>query len=390
MMSKLIRLIAISLFFSALVFAQLPNGEKSLMHTQTAVNVPAGMLNIYNNMNFFTKAGDFIGSSKPVDFSATNYWLVAGNMIFTYGIIDHLDASLGLRLYQDTHYQSEFNFPDDIFLTLRGGSFPFGNDHFQAALLSSFRIPAGEKHNYPFTEYTSGAFEFGFLSAFSFYTDRYFKNRDLSIHFNMGIWDYNEKGRVIYTYETDYGAHKKGDKLKATVNTVDFRLALAAVYPTALVDYRAELSGILYLTRPDDFVYSAEEWAYFSPSLRFHTWDWLDIDLGADFRVSPQDRQHTNDDLIIDISENLKLPKNYPSWKVQLGLNINLEILRGRDERSEKGYVKAKHAERLKIFETILDEKENAKTVQKEIESLREVRRKVEDEIEDIKQELEE
>jgi len=388
-MSKFLHLIVIILLFSALVFAQLPNSDKSLMHTQTAVNVPAGMLNIYSNMNFYTKAGDFIGTSKPADFQTTNYWLVAGNMVFSYGIMDHFDATLGLRLYQDTHYRNEFNLPDDIFLTLRGGSIPFGDDHFQAAFMTSFRFPTGEKHNYPFTEYTSGAVEFGFLSAFSFYRDRYLKNRSLSVHFNMGIWDYNEKGRTIYKYEQNYGTHLKGDKLKATVNTVDFRMALGILYPTAHFDYRAELSGILYLNDPDQFVYSAEEWAFFSPSIRFHALDWLDLDLGADFRLSPQERQLTTVD-IPDVSKTLELPKNYPSWKVQMGLNINLEIMRSGDRRTEEGYVKAKQAERLKMFETILDEKAKAKQVQKEVDSLRKIRHQVEDEIEDMKKELEE
>lgn len=386
-MKTILQIILLIISISGMIYAQLPNGAKTLLHTQTATNFEQGQLQIYSNMNFFTKAGDFIGSAKPQDFSSRNYWLVAGNMIFSYGIIDHLDASLGIRLYQDTHYSNEFNLPDDIFLTVKGGSFPFGEKHFHAAFLGSCRIPSGKMHNYPFAEYTSGAFEYGFLSAFSFYSDPYLKDRAFNLHFNMGFWNYNESGRTVYKYEQDYGTHKKGDKLKAKNNAVDYRMALAAVYPTQMFDYRLEMSGILYLNKPGNFVYSAEEWAFLSPSIRYKMTDWLSIDLGADFRVSPVERQATSD-LIPDISKNLDLPKNYPSWKVQLGANISLNLVES-GLVTQKGYEHKREEERIKFFEDLINEQNKAVSSQKEIENLKKLRKKAEAEIDQLKEELE-
>ncbi len=377
-----------------LAFAQLPNSDRTLMYTQTGQTVQAGHLFVYNEMNFFTKVADFVGNLKPQNFQTANYWLVAGNTALTYGVGEHFDASLGIRVYQDTHYSNEFNFPDDLFLTFRAGSFEFGYGHFKTALLTSFRIPVGEKHNYPFAEYASGAFEYSFLAALSFYLDPYFPNRFLNFHYNIGIWNHNEKGKTLYTYERDYidpsgNHHVKGEELKGTVNSVDLRMALAAVLPTEMFDFRIELSGILYLQKPDAFVYSAEEWAFLSPSIRYKPTTWASVDLGADFRLSPSVRQWTSP-IIPDISQHLDLPKNYPSWRIHLGANFNLRLLKSNVQKAEDLYEREQMEESRKFFDAVLKEKEKSKEIQSEIESLKKLRKETEQEIEDLKKILEE
>ncbi|NOX89525.1 MAG: hypothetical protein GXO77_10895 [Calditrichaeota bacterium] len=394
-MKKLILLaLGITLLGTHAVFSQLPNADRTLMYTQTGNTIEPGRLFVYNEMNFYTKVGDFVGNLKPQNFQSVNYWLVAGNMAATYGIAEHFDATLGIRVYQDTHYSNEFNLPDDIFLTVRAGSYSFGYGFFKAGLLSSFRIPTGKKHNYPFAEYASGALEYGFLGALSFYIDPYFPDRSFSVHYNIGFWNHNEKGRTVYKYEKNYvdvnGVfHQKGEELKGTVNSVDLRMALAAVFPSDMFDFRLELSGILYLQKPDAFVYSAEEWAFLSPSIRYKAAEWASVDLGADFRLSPAVRQWTNP-IIPDLSQTLDLPKNYPSWRIHLGVNVNLQLTSGGVSKAEDLYQKEQIKENREFFETVLKEKQKAKSVQTEIESLRKLRKEAEKEIKELKKILEE
>jgi len=376
----------IVLLFGSLLMAQLPNGNRTLLHTQTASTVEKGKLEIFSNMNFFTRAADFIGSNKPIDFDAVNYWLVAGNMAFSYGISEHFDATLGIKVYQDTHYPNEYNLPDDIFLTVKAGSFSSGRGHFKSSGMLSFRIPSAEEHNYPFAKYASGSFEFGLLGAVSFYLDPYLPERSFNMHFNMGYWNHNESGSEIYEFRQNYGSYQKGDKLKATRSSQDFRMALAAVFPSELFDFRMELSGILYLTEPNRFVYSAEEWAFFSPSIRYKPLDWVSMDLGADFRVSPKERQATST-IIPDISGSLDLPGNYPDWTVHLGLNVGFNLA-GKGTYQAEDYAREKAKQRVELFETVVKEEEKAQKVQNEIENLRRVRKEAEEEIEKIKEQL--
>ncbi len=164
-------------------------------------------------------------------------------------------------------------------------------------------------------------------------------------------------------------------------------MALAGVIPTAMFDFRLEMSGILYITPPDNFVYSAEEWAFLSPSIRYRAADWLSMDFGADFRISPQDRQQTTAK-IYDYSANLDLPPNYPDWKIHLGLNAALNLT-GKGKAVSSDYVREEAKEKVDLFESVLDEKEKAKEVQQELENLRNVRKEAQKEIEDLKKELE-
>ena len=382
-MNKPIFIIAIILLTISFSMAQLENGSKALLHTQTGNTFEQGQFNVNLSTNFYTKAADYIGADEPEDFTVTEYWLVAGDMVMTYGIMDHFDATLGFRLYQDTHQKNEYNLPDDLFLTLRAGSIPFGQNHFQNAFLASMRFPTGEVHNYPFAEYASGSFEYGLLYALSFFSDAYLPERSVGVHFNIGWWNHNESGtKFKFSNDVEHTANR---------NSNDIRLALAFNIPSTLFDFRFETSGILYLKKPNNFIYSAEEWAFISPSIRYKPLKGLNFDLGMDIRVSPSDREWTTADDIPDYSQNLDLSPNYPAWKVYLGADIELNFAKkGLAITSEKNYQRAEAREKIELFEKILEERKKAKDVQKELQSLREVRKEAEEEIEEIKKILNE
>ena len=379
------QILSILLILSLISFsiAQLTNGSKALLHTQTGNTLDQGQLNLNTSVNFFTKAADYIGSNEPLDFTVTDYWLIASNIVATYGIVDHFDATLGFRLYQDTHRENEFNLPGDLFLTLRAGSIPFGQNHFQNGFLASMRFPTGEEHNYPLAEYASGSFEYGLMYALSFYSDAYLPKRALGVHFNIGWWNHNESGSTFkFSNGVEYEANRSSN---------DIRLALALAMPSTLFDFRIEASGILYLKKPNNFIYSAEEWAFISPSIRYKPLKGLNFDLGMDIRVSPSDRQWTTADDIPGFVGNLDLPTNYPAWKVHLGVDIELNFAKkGFALTSEKNYQREEAREKIELFEKILEERKKAKTVQKELRNLRKIRKEAESEIEEIKKILDE
>lgn len=381
---KILASIILTFLLLSFGFAQNPDnpGSNALLHTSTSETYAPGKLELQTNLNFFTKLGEFLGDPvlKPSDFRAANYWLVASNVAFTYGIAEHWDATVGLRLYQDTHYSNEFNLPDDIFVTVKTGSHFFGRRKFAAAFMGSARIATGEIHNYPFAEYASGAFEFGFMTALSFYIDPYLRDRAFSMHYNIGWWNHNEAGTTLYEF-------KNGNKLDATVNSSHLQMNLGAVIPAGQFDLRLELSGILYTKNPDKFVYSAEEWAFFSPSIRYKPYDWISMDLGIDFRISPKDRQNTEG--IPDISNNLDLPPNYPPWKVQMGLNMAiLPFGKSIRERSDAQHEEFK--KRVEFYEVVKDQEKKAKNIEQELNNLRKERENADKEIEELRKMLEE
>ena len=94
-MKRLVSLVVL-LFLSSAALAQTPTtGSWSLIHTHTGRTFEQGRLEIYTDLNFYTKLGDYLGTPPP-NFTTVNYWTVASDIFITYGLVDHLDLSLGL------------------------------------------------------------------------------------------------------------------------------------------------------------------------------------------------------------------------------------------------------------------------------------------------------
>jgi hypothetical protein len=228
------------------------------------------------------------------------------------------------------------------------------------------------------------------MYAISYYADAYLPKRAFSAHFNVGWWNYNEHGTVLFDYEKFFGTGNEGadgGQLTATKNSSDFRMALAFAYPTGLLDFRLEISGMLFLQEPDKFVYSAEEWAFITPSIRYRPVKWASMDLGVDFRVSPSERENTYG--IPNASTSLDLPSNFPDWRVQLGLELDLNLA-SEGLTSEISYEQKRAQEKIEVFEAVVEEREKSASVQNEIDNLKKVRKEAEKEIEELKKILDE
>ncbi len=374
------------IFVAFSVTAQNPGltASNGFFHTHTGRVIDEGVLQIKTNMNFFTKLGEALDNSlTAADFTAANYWLVASNLSMSYGFYNHLDFTAAIRIYQDTHYENEFNIPGDLFLSLKTGSFKFGKKRFQTSLMTTFRIPLGEMHNYPFAEYSSGALEYGFCGAISYYMDPYLPERAANFHFNLGWWNHNESGKVLYTDpDTD-------TELIATKNSSYLNMAFATVIPTGEFDIRFELSGILATTRPDSFVYSSEEWVFFTPSIKYKPFDWMSMDLGVDLRIAPKSDRQWTDKIVPDISEKLDLPKNYPPWKVQIGLNFNIPVS-GRGTTSLQEIEAEQFEEKVEFYKLLQEEQEKSSDIEEELKMLKNEREEADKEIEELKKMLEE
>jgi hypothetical protein len=378
-MRKLVLLLFIFLFCT-LALGQNPGttGSFGFFHTHEGRTLMPGRWDFWGNLNFWTKLGEFLGEA-PVDYSAVNYWVVAGNISISYGIIKNLDATLALRVYQDTHNREiPENVPDDLFLTIKGGSFNFKQGHFAGTIWSTLRFPTGKVHNYPLAEYASGSLEYGLFGGMSYYYNPYLPDQGIGLHFNLGWWNHNEKGSEVDIVD--------GTTRTATVNSQEVKMMLAIGVPAGLFQFRTEISGGVFTSIPDPFVYSAEDYAFVTPSIRYSPYSTLSMDLGVDIRISPEDRQRTEG--VPDFSNRLDLPKNYPPWKVQLGLTYSI-LPAGVREQYGGAADNAEIRRRLNFYEKVMEEKEKAAQMEKDIEELRKVREKADLEIEKMKEELE-
>jgi len=370
-MKRLTILIFILCLTSIALTQTLPTGSWSLLHTHTARTFEQGRLEVYNALNFYTKLGDYLGSA-PEDFAAVNYWVVGYDIYTTYGIIDHFDVGLGLRLYQDTNI-SDANIPDDLFLTLKAGSFTLGTRHLYGSAMFNFRFPLAEQPNYALAEYSSGAVEFGAMGALSYYVDPYLLTRNFSAHLNLGWYTHNDAGK-----EVDKRGRKPGS------NGTKLQYGLGFVYPVGMVDLMLEISGVSWIEQPDTMVYGREEFTYVTPSIRYRPYRWMYADLGVDIRVS-SDVEETKPPWR---SEDFSLP-NYPDWKAWLALNFTILPL-SPTEKTPEELERDRFNKRIDFFQNIIEERQQIENVQEELDRLKREREEAEKELEELKQILEE
>jgi hypothetical protein len=378
-MKKFISCVLICFFITA-GFAQYA-GSKALMKTQTARTFEAGRLDFRSDMNFFTKLADDLLSR--INYTAANYWVVSSNMLITYGIVDNVDLTVALRLYQDTHYKNEYNLPDDIFATLKFGSFSFGKRRFYGAGMLNLRFGTGDIHNYAFVEYASGGLEYGVKGALSYYIDPYLPERSFSAHLNLGWYNHNDASKIVYN-----PPNEPTIKLEAGKNAMELQYGLGMIYPVGLVDFMLELNGINYLTQPDSIVYSREDYMYLTPSIRYKPYGWLSLDLGVDIRMS-SDKDETayhSGTGVRNPFSGTDLP-NYASWMAHVGLTFH--ILAPRDQ-SSSGMERDRFNRRIDYFGNSMADRDRLEKVRQELEKLKKQREDAEKELEELKTVLQE
>ncbi len=375
-MSQCYKLFLVMVFVPVFAFAG-AFGSRSLLHMQTASTLERGTLDFRTNMNFYTKVGEYLGQNKPANFSAVNYWDVQSNALLTYGIMDHFDATAMVQIYQDLNAKAEYNSPGDIFLDFKLGSFGLSNNRFNYGFMLPIRIPSGKYHNYPFEPYNAGSVEYGFTGLFSFYNDPYLHDRSFSLHFNLGWYNHNDAGKVLYTNP------RTGFEYKANGNATELDYGLGFIYPSELFDLNLELWGNNFINAPDSMAYSRENFMYLTPSIRFKPKPWFSFDLGLDVRLTSN--ENTSSALLPQPNAKLDLP-NYPAWKVNLAANFQLMPLTGEGRPGSKENVRSK----VNFYENLLRERQKSRNIEDELRRLKKEREQAEKELEELRQMLEE
>lgn len=380
-MSKGFFFLVVLFFLPAILFAQ-GYGSKSMLHVQTASTLKPQRLDVRSNMRFWTKVGDYLGQNKPPDFDAVNYWLVQSNVLMSYGIAEHFDATFMAEVYQDVHSGDEANVPGDLYLDFKAGSFELSNNRLNVGGQFSMRFPTGKYHNYPFEPYTAGSLEFGMFGLFSYYNDPFLPHRDFSFHANLGWYYHNDAGQVLI--EGDPSINKVEQKSQSNASAL--RYGLGFVYPTEMFDLNLELWGNVFLQEPDSFAFSRENYIYMTPSIRFRPKWWVSFDLGMDVRLSSNSNTTANQ-ITFTGEGALDLP-NYPAWRMHLGMNF--VITPGQDRL--KGGVGDQGDVRNKVdfYEKLLRERERTRSIEEELRRLKREREQAEKELEELRQLLEE
>jgi len=168
------------------------SGGNGLSYLQSAWTLDPGSLTVSVNTRGFGSVADFTGSD------AYTVWTVSGRFSFNYGVSRHFEVLATPIIYQDTNFGSKaVNAPDDIFLSMKAGSFSSPGSSLAYGVLLSTRIPAGKIHNMPFEPYSANSVGFGLTTLLSYSRDPLYPEEAANVHVNVGYWNHNDVGTTL-------------------------------------------------------------------------------------------------------------------------------------------------------------------------------------------------
>lgn len=339
-------------------------GNRGPLYLSTAWNLVKGDFTIQGNSRFYFNNKRFSQLNSPA--TAVTYWDVQGGINCYYGLGKHYQIGLTQIIYQDNHKSGKgYNFPDDMFIKFKLGSFPEEASTFKFGVLLTSRVPLARYHNIHLEPYSAGRVEFGVSGLFSFSKNQLYPDEEFSIHANLGIIDHNDHGTKLD--ESNYINPKNSREIYGGV---------AVIYPLTKFDFSVELYGNYNISKPPPAAYSRHNYLYITPGITYNAFYWLSLVCGFDFRITKH--QSSKSALLQHTTANI-LP-TYPTWRVNFGLKINLiSKLTRRFEQKEPFDAVMPDKQKKGVYEEIANERKQIENAEAELGKIREERKKMDE-----------
>jgi hypothetical protein len=376
------------LFAAANIWGTTKQGGRGLFYLDAARTLPKGYLEFYTGIRYFGKIASF-GANE----GAYTLWNVQGFAALNYGISPHVELTLSPILYQDTNgkggniLRGSANFPDDLFISLKIGSFGALESPFLFGGHLYTRIPTGRRHNIIYEPYSAGTIEVGVNGLVSYYSNIVFPDEGWSVHGNIGYLNHNDVGENL-TANMGMDTLDIDNPVPQTMSS-EMLIGLGFYYPAGGFDFSVELNSRFFLARPPETAYSREFVSYLTGGVYYKPYRWLTIEMGFDVRLFSGEN-------LTEYFPATKLPSppnaafpNYPSWRGILGLKFAI-LPTSVFSSPEENMLKQKDVDRQEILDRIMKGQKDTKGAEDELTRIRSEREKLEAEMKRLRQLLEE
>ncbi|NIV96164.1 hypothetical protein GWN42_26090 [candidate division KSB1 bacterium] len=349
------------------------NGGKGLTYVHSAWTLDQGFLTLSGHSRSFGKVANFPNRSS------FTVWDVTGRININYGIGKHFELSAAPVVYQDTNTGgNSVNSPDDLFVSLKIGSFSSPGSSLAYGFLLGTRFPTGDIHNIPFEPYAADNVGFGFMGLVTYSRDPLYPEEGTSVHFNLGYWNHNDVGAELI----------KGGapRTEPTSMSQELLYGIGINVPRENFDFSAELYGNVFLQSPPPSAYSRENYLYITPTVTYKPYRWLGFSFGVDVRIT-----NSTDKTLYQGGVGRTLPgsqPNYPAWRVNLGTKFAL-LPTTVYRRNERDILMQKAQTRRELFEQIIKEQRETEAAESELERIKSERIRAEKELERLRRILE-
>jgi len=373
---------------SATGWATTKQGGRGLFYINAARTLPKGYLQFYTGLRYFGKIASF-----GADEGAYTMWNVQGFASLNFGISSHMELAISPILYQDTHGEGgnildgSGNFPDDLFITLKLGSYGALESPFLFGGHLHVRIPTASRHNVLYESYSAGTVEVGVMGLVSYYSNLVFPDEGWSLHGNIGYVNHNDVGENL-TADMGYDRLDLSNPVPQAMSS-EMLIGAGLYYPAGGFDFSLEFNSRFFLTKPPETAYSREFVSYLTSGVYYKPYRWLTVEMGFDVRLFSGENTTV-------YYPTTKLPSpphkefpNYPSWRGTLGLKIAILPTSGFASQ-EKNLLKQKVVDRQEILDRIMKGQQDTKGAEDELARIRSEREKLEAEMKRLRKLLEE
>jgi hypothetical protein len=179
----------------------------------------------------------------------------------------------------------------------------------KVGFMTGARFPLAKQHNVILEPYSAGSVELGLLGLLSYSKDVLIPENAFNLHFNLGVWHYNDTGKFLIG--GDHDDYAVLSPSRALLWGAGFAI------PSHEFDFTGEIFGRNFMVRPPVTAYSREDFAYVTPGVMYHPVHWVSLNVNLDFRIS-NDREMTANIPGLNNQINPEL-SSHPSWRVRFG-----------------------------------------------------------------------
>jgi hypothetical protein len=350
-------------------------GGVGLVYVNAAKTLPKGYMTFFSGVRYYGKVANF-GLSEV----AYTFWDVQGHVSLNYAVSRNVEFALSPILYQDTQGQGgnilhgKANFPDDLFLSVKAGSYSALESPFMFGGMATLRIPTADGHNVIYEPYSAGSVEVWLTALGSYYRNLAFPDMGWSIHANLGYLNHNDVSKKL----------ARSDQAPRP-NQMSSELLVGAgfLYPAGTFDFSAEINARYFLTRPPSTAFSREYVSYLTLGVYYRPYRWLTVQASLD-KSLVVDRDNTE---YTYLPERVPDFPNYPGWRA--GLGATLAVLPFSLYQSDEADIRQKARDRQDILEKMIENQSDMQSAEQELSRIQAERKKVEEELERLRKLLE-
>jgi hypothetical protein len=350
-------------------------GGRGLVYVHSATVLPKGYLEFHSGIRYFGKIADFGSAGR-----AYTLWDIQNDFSFNYSVSNNVELALSPILYQDINrsggnvWKGQANMPDDLFLSVKIGSYSGLESPFVFGGLISLRLPTAAVHNVIYEPYSAGTVELGMTALATYHRNPAFPDMGWSANVNLGYLNHNDVGKSLSKIKNAPTPKSMSSEILA---------GWGFLYPAGAFDFSAEITARQFLVSPPKTAYSREYISYLTLGVYYRLYRWCTLEMAFDKSLFTGEDK-TDYRYIPQIGPSFP---NYPSWRGVIG--VKLAILPFSLYSSEQADLKQKAKDRQAILEKMIEDQTDMQSAEQELTRIQAERKKVEEELERLRKLLE-